>query len=200
MPVIDLGQVVGPEGPRGLTGLTGSEGPEGPAGPNQITTNTSTPLGADAAPVVFTGNGSKVGSKAIDAKPTYNSQGVALSGGIFSMLPRVLGDSGIVGVTITAGTTWEIAPAASGNQRYAALIVTVGANNEPTQASVTFIAGSSNGTGGNYRRIETLVAGGAVTVAASTNGFTVSASTGLYCTVIALCDVGHSLTFAEVSA
>lgn len=86
MPQIDLGSVVGPQGPQGNTGPQGQQGVQGIVGPNQVTAATSTTLGAAAAPVVLTGNGSKVGYKAIDSEPTANSQNLISSQAVANAL------------------------------------------------------------------------------------------------------------------
>lgn len=79
MPQIDLGSVVGPAGPQGVPGPAGAQGIQGNVGPNQVTGSTSTTLGAAAAPVLLTGNGSKVGSAAIDTALGASSVGIPSS-------------------------------------------------------------------------------------------------------------------------
>ena len=86
MPQIDLGSVVGPQGPQGNVGPQGAQGIQGNVGPNQVTGSTSTTFGTAASPVVLTGNGSKVGYKAIDAQPTANSQNLISSQAVASAL------------------------------------------------------------------------------------------------------------------
>lgn len=88
MPQIDLGSVVGPQGPQGSTGPQGQQGVQGIAGPNQVTAATSTTFGTVSAPVLLTGNGSKVGSAAIDTELSSSSARVPSS---FAVWKRVSG-------------------------------------------------------------------------------------------------------------
>ena len=76
MPVIDLGRVIGPQGPQGAQGAQGQRGEQGFPGPNIVGGDTATTLTG-----VLVGNGNVVGTRAIDAAPTANSNGFATSGG-----------------------------------------------------------------------------------------------------------------------
>ena len=83
MPQIDLGSVVGPQGPQGSTGPQGQQGVQGIPGPNQVTAATSTTLGTVSAPVLLTGNGSKVGSAAINTALGESSAGIPSSSAVW---------------------------------------------------------------------------------------------------------------------
>lgn len=89
MPQIDLGSVVGPAGPQGSAGPQGQQGVQGIAGPNQVTAATSTTLGTVSAPVLLTGNGSKVGSSAIDTSLDESSTGVPSSSAVWSRVAGI---------------------------------------------------------------------------------------------------------------
>lgn len=86
MPTLDLGPVVGPQGATGAQGATGPQGAQGiqgEPGPNQVSSATSTNLTG-----VLTGNGSAVGSKAVDTAPAADSTNLVSSGGVYAALEK----------------------------------------------------------------------------------------------------------------
>ena len=197
MPQIDLGSVVGPQGPQGNTGPQGAQGIQGISGPNQVTGSTSTTFGATDAPVVLTGNGSKVGYKPIDSSPAANTN-LITSGGVNAALNELRGATPKQGsTTISANGSASINFGAAGASaiRFAVLIATTGNSNLSNKSSLYLVTGF--GLAAANRLVTPIVAGTDITITGTDAGFRVSSSSAVYCSFTVLIDASNSIQFAS---